>query len=206
MSQPPPPGWSAPGAPDAPTQYLPISGSEDAGRRPPPEGPPPGHPAGPPRRERAEYEPIRQDPSGYPADHFPPAQLSRATRSTARTAVWVLGLVSIAATVLGLTVKEDGHNAWSAVHAWGAVAILGAVLTLAPVVAGSAATSPRRAWQTAACGAAALGLFWVLFVLPSVGTNTSLLATIGVAAGIIAVWIGPGRQEEPEHPAGGPTW
>jgi hypothetical protein len=38
-------------------------------------------------------------------------------------------------------------------------------------------------------------LFWVLFVLPNVGSNTSLLTTIGVAAGAIAVWIAPGRDQ-----------
>jgi hypothetical protein len=101
--------------------------------------------------------------------------------------------------------KEDGHNAWSSVHAWGAVAILGALLTLAPVLARSLRLSPRRAWQVAACGAAALGLFWVLFVLPAVGSNTSLLATIGAAAGIIAVWIAPGREDGAPS-AEGPAW
>jgi hypothetical protein len=99
---------------------------------------------------------------------------------------------------LGLSLKEDGHTAWDSVHAWGGLALVGAVLTLAPVIRGS--LTPHRAWQVAACGAAALGLFWVLFVLPAVGSNTSLVTTIGVAAGIIAVWIAPGR----EAPSGPP--
>lgn len=108
--------------------------------------------------------------------------------------IWVLGLVSIAATVLGLTVDENGTNAWHTVHAWGGVAIVGAVLTLAPALAGTLNLTPHRAWQLAACGAGALLLFWVLFVLPEAGTNTSLVVTIGAAAGIIAAWIAPGRE------------
>jgi hypothetical protein len=68
-----------------------------------------------------------------------------------------------------------------------------------------------RAWQVAACGAAALVLFWVLFVLPAVGSNTTLLATIGVAAGLVAAWIAPGRPDAAEsgRATGGPdghTW
>jgi hypothetical protein len=112
----------------------------------------------------------------------------------------VLALVSIAATVVGLSVKEDGHNAWHTVHAWGALAVLGAVLTLAPVVRRSVNLSPHRAWQVAACGAAALALFWVLLVLPAVGSNTSLVVTIGAAAGIIVAWIAPGRESAPDGP------
>lgn len=112
------------------------------------------------------------------------------------SAIWVLGLVSVAGTVIGLSVNENGHNAWHVVNAWGGLAIAGAVLTLAPAVAGSLNLTPHRAWQVATCGAGALLLFWVLFVLPEVGTNTSLVVTIGAAAGIVAAWIAPGRAAD----------
>ena len=117
----------------------------------------------------------------------------QAQTSKALQLVWALGLVSVLAVVLGLSLKEDGRNQWDSVHAWGGLAIAGAVLTLAPARAARGLTA-QRAWQAAACGAGALVLFWVLFTLPSVGSNLSLLTTIGVAAGVIAAWVAPGRE------------
>ena len=114
------------------------------------------------------------------------------------------------AIVVGLSVKENGHNYWSTVNAWGAVAIVGALLTLAPVVAASGLT-PARAWQVSVGGAGALAVFWVLFVLPDVGTNVSLVTSVGVAAGVAAAWIAPGRPAptgpaDPARDPAGPTW
>jgi hypothetical protein len=116
--------------------------------------------------------------------------------------IWALGIVALAGVILGLSIDEDGRNAWDSVHAWGAVAIVGAVATLAPVLGLSLGRSAERLAMVAACGAGALVLFWVLFTLPAVGSNTSLLVTVGVAAGIIAAWIGAPR------PVGAPrrTW
>jgi hypothetical protein len=105
-----------------------------------------------------------------------------------------------------LSVKEDGANAWHSVHAWGGLAIAGAVLTLAPAMAGSLNLTPQRAWQVAACGAGALLLFWVLFVLPAVGSNTSLVVTIGAAAGVVAAWVAPGRDPESARRPEQHTW
>jgi hypothetical protein len=104
-------------------------------------------------------------------------------------------------------VEEDGRNAWDSVNAWGAVAILGALLTLAPAARGSLNLTAHRAWQIAACGAAALALFWVLFVLPAAGSNTSLITTVGAAAGIVAVWMAPGREDAARPaPPQGSSW
>ncbi len=97
--------------------------------------------------------------------------------------------------ILGLSISENGVNAWQSVNAWGGVAVAGALAVLAPALGRSVGLGPQRAWQVAVCGAGALVLFWVLFTLPSVGSNTSLLTTIGVAAGVIAAWIAPGRAE-----------
>jgi hypothetical protein len=110
-------------------------------------------------------------------------------------AIWALGIVSLAGVILGLTIEEDGRNAWDSVHAWGAVAVVGAVATLAPVLGRSFGRSADRVGMVAASGAGALVLFWVLFTLPAVGSNTSLLVTVGVAAGIIAAWTGAGRPD-----------
>jgi hypothetical protein len=106
----------------------------------------------------------------------------------------LLGAVALLGVVLGLSVTENDRNAWDSVNAWGALAIAGALAVLAPAVGRSFGLGPQRAWQVAAGGAGALLLFWVLFTLPSVGSNTSLLTTIGVAAGVAAVCIAPGRE------------
>jgi hypothetical protein len=126
-----------------------------------------------------------------PQNGQPPQQEVRTPRPKGSGAVLVLGLVSVLGVVLGLSVAENGANAWDSVNAWGGVAIAGAVAVLAPALGRSRGLSVQRAWQVAVCGAGALVLFWVLFTLPSVGSNTSLLVTIGVAAGVVAAWIAP---------------
>jgi hypothetical protein len=199
MTQPPPgyPAGPQPGRPNSPTQHLPAPGRPPQGPPPgAPQGPPPGYPAGPP--------PFPHGPHAGPHAGPPAGPLAGPARSKAGSAVGVLALISLAATVIGLTVNEDGRNAWDTVNAWGAVAILGAVLTFAPLARGSLNLSAHRAWQVAACGAGALALFWVLFVLPSAGSNTSLVITVGAAAGIIAAWVAPGREDGPGP--SGPAW
>jgi len=198
MSQPPNypppgvPGGPHPGLPNAPTQHLPAA----PGR--PPHAPPPGFP--PAGTSPAMPPGPASGPVPGPAPFGPPAQ--RAAKAT--QAVGILAFVSLAATVVGLSVDENDRNAWDSVHAWGAVAILGAVLTFAPLLRSSLNLTAHRAWQVAACGAGALALFWVLFVLPAAGSNTSLVTTVGAAAGIIAAWIAPGREDGPRPP--GPGW
>lgn len=165
----------------------------------PPQATPPGPPPSAPPTQQFQSRPGGEwQPAG------PPPKAPKAPRSPMAkviSAIWVLGLVSIAGTVIGLSVNENGNNAWHAVNAWGGLAIAGAVLTLAPALASSLNLTPHRAWQVATCGAGALLLFWVLFVLPDVGTNTSLVVTIGAAAGIVAAWIAPGREgTAAQHP------
>jgi hypothetical protein len=126
-----------------------------------------------------------------------PPRMPAAPRPKGAHAALILGLISVAGVVLGLTISENGHNAWDSVNAWGAVAIAGALAVLAPALGRTFGLTEQRAWQVAVCGAGALILYWVLFVLPSVGSNTSLLTTIGVAAGVIAAWIAPGRLDAP---------
>ena len=199
MSQTPPgpppgfgsqPGAHSPASPHEPTQTIPQT------------GPPPGYPAGPPPFGAAGpgfpggpgYPGYPGAPGGFGGaggSGFPPPPRPNAG---AETAIWTLAGISLVATVVGLSVQEDGRSAWDSVHAWGALAILGALLTLAPVLSSSISLSAHRAWQVAAGGAGALGLFWVLFVLPAAGSNASLVTTIGAAAGVAAVWIAPGRE------------
>ncbi len=166
--------------------HGPASGYGPLGQQGPHQGPPPGY-AGQPTQQMPQHGPNQASPYGPPAPQHPPA-------AKAVQPVWALGLVSVLAVVLGLSLKEDGHNQWDTVHAWGGLAIAGAILTLAPAFGRSVGLAPQRAWQAATCGAGALVLFWVLFTLPSVGSNLSLLTTIGVAAGLIAAWVAPGRE------------
>src|SRR5919201_95653 len=108
MSMPPqpPPGYPGP-HPQGPHQGPPPQG-------PPPQGPPPTQ----------QFHPMQYGPPpAAPTPHRQPM-------SKAIAAVWTLGLISVAATVIGLTVKENGHSAWDSVHAWGGLAIAGAVLTI----------------------------------------------------------------------------
>lgn len=164
--------------------------------QPPYEGVPtqPAYPVG---------QPVQPPPPGWTGGYAQPG-VPPVSRTSAL--VWTLGLVSILGVVLGISLKEDGANAWHSVHAWGGLAIAGAVLTLAPVAGHSFGMTAVRAWQTAVVGAGALVLYWVLFVLPSVGSNTSLLTTIGVAAGAVAAWLAPGKAPADSRPPAGNTW
>lgn len=166
----------------------------------PPAGPPPGYqgPQGPPPPggvPQGYGEPtVAFSRPGRPAASGASQPGTEAGRKPAGSgAVLVLGIVAVAAVVLGLTINENGHNAWDSVNAWGVLAIAAAAATLAPGLGRGIGLGPQRAWQVAVCGAGALVLFWVLLVLPGVGSNTSLLTTIGVAAGVIAAWLAPGR-------------
>ncbi|WP_460606778.1 hypothetical protein [Jatrophihabitans fulvus] len=174
-----------PGPPPLPHQPAPqapggAGGMPPTGRHGPGAGGPPQHP-----------------PSFGPPSH------TCAARAKGANAIWGLGLASAAAVIAGLSIPEDGATGWDTVHAWGGLAILGALLTLAPVALSG--LTAARAWQASVCGAGALVLFWVLFVLPAAGSNTSLVATVGVAAGVIATWIAPGREPVGDRPSRN-TW
>ena len=181
----------------------------------PPAGPKPGYqgPQGPqptqppqgygdptiaisrPLQEQLQRQPQPPNRGQQPQQPAPP----QPPKAKGSGAVLLLGLVSILGVVLGLSIAENDVNAWDSVNAWGGVAIAGAVAVLAPAFGRSLGLTAQRAWQVAVCGAGALVLFWVLFTLPSVGSNTSLLVTIGVAAGVIAAWIAP-RDESTTPP------
>ena len=172
----------------------------------PPQGPPQGQPPQATPPHAAPTQQFQSGPGGQWNPAGPPPKPAKPPVPKVISAIWTLGLISLAGTIIGLSVKENGANAWQAVHAWGGLAIAGALLTLAPALAGSMNLTPQRAWQVAACGAGALLLFWVLFVLPAVGSNTSLVVTIGAAAGVVAAWIAPGREAEAAQRSDQHTW
>lgn len=144
--------------------------------------------------------PWQQVPPQYgPPPQGPQPQLGQ---GGAGWLVWTLALVGLAATLIGLSIPDGGGNAWQGVGVWAAVPVIGGLLTLVP--AARFGLSPRRAWQVGVGGAALPVLFWVLFVLPAIGSGATLLDTIGAAAGVAAVWVARGRlgvQGPREH-----TW
>jgi hypothetical protein len=138
------------------------------------------------------YQPVPQQPMPYqpvPQQGVPHRPMPRL-----QVVVTLFAAASLAAVAIGVSVPEDGHNAWHLVKAWGGVALVAAALTFAPALGSAFHLSSYRAGQIAMGGAAGLGLYWVLFVLPDIGKNTSLITTLGVAAGVVVAWIAPGRQ------------
>ena len=158
---------------------------------PPSAGPPPpsGHPGGPPTAQL-------------------PGPVTGPTHQIVRphVAVTLFAAASLLAVAIGISVPEGGQNAWHTVKAWGGVALVAAALTFAPSVGSALRLTAYRAWQVAAAGAAGLALYWVLFVLPDIAKNTSLITTLGVAAGIVVAWIAPGRHAPGAPRPPGPTW
>ena len=121
----------------------------------------------------------------------------------------VLGLVAVAAIVIGLLVEEsDGGgapsvNLWDRTSAplWSIAAIVAAAATLFPALRSVINVPARLAWTVAATGAAYLVFWWVLFILPSIGLNVAFLVTLGVAAAVGAVWTSTDNPYRDEYTA-----
>lgn len=111
----------------------------------------------------------------------------------------VLGVVAIAAIVVGLLLKESdaagtpSANLWDRTSAplWSIVAIVAAVATLLPALRTVVNVPATLAWTIASIGAGYLVFWWVLFILPEISLNVAFLVTIGVAAAVAAVWTSP---------------
>ena len=139
-------------------------------------------------------------PAAY---HAPGPEATGGTPATAKrgpsmnvSAPMVFGIVAVIAIVLATFIKETDISFWDQFGGlWSLFAIAAAVLTLLPAVRTAVNVGADLAWKLAAGGATALVLWWVLFVLPSIGqpqvANLTFLATVGVAAGVLAVWTSP---------------
>jgi hypothetical protein len=111
----------------------------------------------------------------------------------------VLGVVAVAAIVIGLFVKESDAagspsvNLWDRTSAplWSIVAIVAAAASLLPSLSTALNVPVRLAWTIAAVAAGYLVFWWVLFVLPSISLNVAFLVSLGVAAAVAAVWTSP---------------
>lgn len=117
------------------------------------------------------------------------------------SAALVCGAIAVVGVVLGLFLKESvtegvpGVSLWDQLsELWSIVAIVAAVATLLPALRSVLSLGEQLAWRFAAGGAAALVLWWVLFILPNINLNVSFLATVGVVAAVLAAWTSPGNR------------
>lgn len=155
--------------------------------------PPPSGPAGP------SWTP--PPPTATPAPPTP--DVTSSTPTPARSgpninvsAPMVFGVIAVAAIVLATFLEETEISFWDQFGGlWSLFAIAAALLTLLPALRTVVNLKADLAWTLALGGAAALVLWWVLFVLPNIGqpqvANLTFLATVGVAAGVLAVWTSP---------------
>ena len=160
--------------------------------------PPPGNPTPPPPPQQ-EYQAIQggTDPTGGT-----PQPVAKSGPNVSLSPEIVLGVVAVLGVVLGLLLKvepkfgasptsADGKvKLWDAMGwPWSILAIVAAVATLLPAFRSAINVSEKLASAIAMVAAAALIFWWVLFVLPVISLTTGFLATVGVAAGVGAVWL-----------------
>jgi hypothetical protein len=105
----------------------------------------------------------------------------------------VAGVGGIILVLLGLSVPFDSTNGWSAHTAWAIFAALAAIVAVTPLVTSSGDRPPRTVFNIGAAGAAGLFAYWLLLVLPSVGSNEGFVLTVGTALAVAAVWWSPTR-------------
>lgn len=100
----------------------------------------------------------------------------------------VLAVVAVLAVLAGLTWGGPGRWMWG--NALWALFAAGCAFTLLISLLGAGA---GKAWRVAAIATAGLAGFWLLVVLPAIGTNAGFLLTVGAAAAGGALWLAPGR-------------
>ncbi len=200
------------------TDGSPQSGQSPVAGQPQPGQPQPGQPqpglaqpglAQPGHYPTAGYPPQGYGPAtgGYPPAPAPSDPFGGTGAAAVGASTW-LALASVVAMALAVSLKEDGDNGWGRIGVWAGFAIAAAVLTLLPTIGRQMNLTAVRAWRGAAAGAGGLAAFWVLFVLPAISMNVSFAATLGVAAGVGAAWLAPGRPEPSGSTgrSGGETW
>jgi hypothetical protein len=109
------------------------------------------------------------------------------------------GLVVLAVVLLelGLSLDFGAWSYWSAVTLWAAFATACALLALlafAAVVASGDRLRSAPAWRVAAAGLAGVAVFWLLVVLPDVGSDRGFVLTAALGALGGALWVGPRRK------------
>ena len=196
---------------EQPGGAYPQPGEQPGGAPPQPQSQPQG-PAGDPSQAGHIPAPGYVPPAGYAPQpgYGPPPGFAQPAQPAEGGGVKVgaptlLSIISIAAIALAVSLEEDGRNGWEDIGVWAGFAIVAAVATLAPSLRSNLSLETSRAWQIGVAGAIGLAAFWVLFILPSIQQNVSFLATVGVVAGGLAVWLAPGRPE-PSASGPGQSW
>lgn len=163
--------------------------------------PPPGNSTPPPPRPVQHDTAQQGDPTGGSA------RRTSSGPNVNLSAPLVFGVVAIIGVVLGLFLKESpgggapSENLWDRLsELWSIVAIVAAVLSLLPALHNVVSLGAAQAWKIGAGAAALLVFWWVLFVLPLINLNVSFLATIGVAAAVLAVWTSEGNPSKADSP------
>jgi len=139
-------------------------------------------------------------PSGATPPPPPPTDQTGQTPAPTASAVSIsvdnpiglaLGIVAVAGVVLGLLIESDGVKLWDTMGwTWAVLAIAAAIAILALSLGGLVPVSKAVAAHVMAIAAGVLVLWWVLFVLPIVSSNSSFLATVGTLAGVGAAYLG----------------
>jgi hypothetical protein len=109
------------------------------------------------------------------------------------------GLVVLAVVLLelGLSLDFGAWSYWSAVTLWAAFATACALLALLAFAAAVASGDRLRsapAWRVAAAGLVGVAVFWLLVVLPDVGSDRGFVLTAALGALGGALWVGPRRK------------
>lgn len=111
----------------------------------------------------------------------------------ARGTAWqVLPVLVVPLVVVGLLVKENGSRGFDDIG-WSVLAVAAAVLQLATVARSAVGLDERRAWTWAAVGVGALGVHWLLLVLPGISGETGFVLTVAFACACGGLWLAPGR-------------
>lgn len=95
--------------------------------------------------------------------------------------------------LLGLSIPFNSGNAWSTHTAWAVFAVLAALVCTVPMLLRGSGRSARSLWSIGAAGAAGVLAYWVLLVLPSVGSNQGFVLTLAAALGVFSSWASPLR-------------
>ena len=183
-----------------------MSDDTNAQGTPPSWTPPPAGNPTPPPPPQQEYQAYQggSDPTGGT-----PQPAAKSGPNLNLSPEMVLGVVAVLGVVLGLLLKvqdkvgtgvadpEGKVKLWDTMGwTWTWLAILAAAATLLPVLRSALNISADLVRTITTVAAAALVFWWVLFILPVISLTTGFLATVGVAAGVGAVWLSRDKAVE----------
>lgn len=131
--------------------------------------------------------------SGDGADDRPGRLRGRRPRNLAALLGPALAVLAVVLLELGLSLDFGGRSYWSAVTLWAAFATACALLALVAFVAAGDRLRSAPAWRVAAAGLVGVAVFWLLVVLPDVGSDRGFVLTAALGALGGALWVGPRR-------------